>query len=100
MAVASVHKTLSGLNRRSGRGEGRGIDDESCSVGVHRSSFLLPVSLPVRSRFCSRFQIQLNRTPSHSFQEELLIISMRTSLMVSLHLTRSLSPLIALLRRG
>jgi hypothetical protein len=39
---------------------------------------------------------------SHSItlvQKELLIISMRTSFMVSLHLTLSLSPLIALLRR-
>lgn len=26
--------------------------------------FLLPVSLPVRSRFYSRFQVHLNRTPS------------------------------------
>ena len=31
--------------------------------------FLLPVSLPVRSRFYSRFQVQLNRTPSHSFRQ-------------------------------
>ena len=26
--------------------------------------FLLPVSLPVRSRFYSRFQVQLSRTPT------------------------------------
>lgn len=54
----------------------RGIGDESCAVRAHQFEiFLLPVSLPARSRFCSRFQI-------------------------SLHLTLSLSPLIALLRRS
>ena len=42
-------------------------------------------------------------TQSHSIalvQDKLLIISMRISFMVSLHLTLSLSPLITLLRRG
>ena len=42
-------------------------------------------------------------TQSHSIallQDELLIISMRTSYTISLHLTLSLFPLIALLRRG
>lgn len=34
------------------------------------------------------------------FQEELLIVSTRTSFTVALHLTRSISPLIALVRRG
>ena len=28
LAATSVQKTLSGLNKRSGRGEGRGVDDE------------------------------------------------------------------------
>ena len=54
--------------------------------------FLLPVSLPIPGT-----------TQSHSItlvQEELLIVSMRIWFMVSLHLTLSLSPLIALLRRG
>jgi hypothetical protein len=52
----------------------------------------LPVLLPIPGR-----------TQSHSItlvQEELRIVSMRRSFMVSLRLTLSLSPLIALLRRG
>ena len=51
----------------------------------------LPVLLPIP-----------DPTQSHSItlvQEEMPIVSMRTSLMISLHLTLSLSPLIALLRR-
>ncbi len=47
IAVTSVHKTLSGLNRRSGRDDVRGVGDALCFVRVHRSSYLLPVSLPV-----------------------------------------------------
>ena len=60
-------------------------------VGPPVRVFLLPVLLPIP-----------DPPQSHSIalvQEELLIISMRTSYMVSLHLTLSLSPLIALLRR-
>jgi hypothetical protein len=34
--------------------------------------FLLPVSLPVRSRFYSRFQIQLKRTPSQCWEMKAL----------------------------
>jgi hypothetical protein len=52
----------------------------------------LPVLLPIP-----------DPTQSHSIalvQGELLIVSMRISFTVSLHLTLSLSPLIALLRRG
>ena len=52
----------------------------------------LPVLLPIP-----------DPTQSHSItlvQTGFLIISMRTSLMVSLHLTLALFPLIALLRRG
>ena len=51
----------------------------------------LPVLLPIPGP-----------TQSHSValvQTDLLIVSMRTSLAISLHLTLSLSPLIALLRR-
>jgi hypothetical protein len=52
----------------------------------------LPVLLPIPGP-----------TQSHSItliQTDSLIVSMRTSFMVSLHHTLSLSPLIALLRRG
>ena len=51
MAVTSVHKTLLGLNRRSGRDDGRGGGDESSSVRLQSSSFstpgFTPGSLPV-----------------------------------------------------
>jgi hypothetical protein len=96
LSVTSVRKTLSGLSRRSGRCEVRGVSDEFCSLRVHRSSILLPVSLPVLLPIPGP-------PPSHSIsliQTDLLIFSTRTSCMVSLHRTRSLSPLIALLRRG
>jgi len=100
VAVTSVHKTRSRLNRRSGRDDERGVGDESCSVRAQGSSFStpgftpgsLPVLLPIP-----------DPTQSHSValvQANLLIVSMRISFMVALHLTLSLSPLIALLRRG
>jgi len=99
IAVTSVHKTLSELCGRSGRDDVRGVGDDSCFVRVTGSSFStpgftpgsLPVLLPIPGR-----------THSHSIalvQTDLLIVSMRTSFTVALHLTRSLSPLIALLRR-
>jgi len=99
LAVALVHKALSGLCRHSGQCAVRGVGDESCSVRVHRFGFstpgFTPGSLPVLLPIPDPPQ-------SHSIalvQTDLLIVSMRTSLMVSLHLTLSLSPLIALLRR-
>ena len=60
------------------------------------SSFSTPGSLPVLLPIPGPSQF-------HSIaliQTDLLIVSMRTSFMVSLHLTLSLSPLIALFRRG
>ncbi len=91
-------KTLSGLSRRSGRCEVRGVGDESCSVRVHGSSCLLPVSLPVRSRFAPGFTpgslpvlLPIPDPPqSHSItliQTDFLVVSMRTSFPVTLHLT-------------
>ena len=59
LAVTSVHKTLSELNSRLGRCEGRGIGDEGCSVRAHRFELF-------NSRFCSRFQVHLHRTRSLS----------------------------------
>jgi hypothetical protein len=99
LLLPCVNKTISGLNRRSGRDDVRGVGDESCSIRSQGSSFSspgftpgwLPVLLPIPGP-----------TQSHSIalvQGELLMVSMRTSLMVSLHLTLSLAPLIALLRR-
>lgn len=64
IVVTSVHKTLPGLYRRSGHDYVRGVDDESTSMQLQGCVFLLPVSLPVRSRFYSRFQVQLNHTRS------------------------------------
>jgi hypothetical protein len=99
MAVTSVHNDLSGLYRHSGRDDVRRVGDKSWSVRAHGSIFStpgftpgsLPVLLPIPGP-----------TQSHSItlvQTDLLIVSTRTSFMVSLHLTLSLSPLIALLRR-
>jgi len=69
--LALVHKTLSGLDRRSGRDNGRGVGDQSCSVRPKDSSFFY-------SRFHSRFapgfapdyrynSIALRRTHSDKF---------------------------------
>ena len=80
MAVTPVHKTLSGLNRRSGRDDVRGDGGESCSVRAHRFEFFY-------SRFHSRFapgfapdsrstSISLNHTRSeeiaHSFNASIV----------------------------
>jgi len=65
-------------------------------VRVFATPGFTPGSLPVLLPIPDPIQ-------SHSIalvQRDLLIVSMQTSLMVSLHLTLSLSPLIALLRWG
>jgi hypothetical protein len=62
LAVTSVCETFSGLSRRSRREDVRGVCDESCPVQTHKFELFY-------SRFHSRLQVHLNRTPSHSFRQ-------------------------------
>jgi hypothetical protein len=70
---APVHKSCSSLSRRSGRCDGRGLGDESCSVRAHRFEFFY-------SRFCSRFQISLNLTQSQCWEQKTLVRQRDSSL--------------------
>jgi len=71
-AVTSVHKgRLVFIDVRDGiMGGESAMNPVPCEFTVR--VFLLPVSLPVRSRYYSRFQLQLNLTQSPCWEQKML----------------------------